>query len=244
MTRYARRRNNKQRKIEAAKQRKEIAQQKNIVARLEIEIREIKEEKEGRGEEEKAFREENSRLKVLMEKSKEKERLDAVKVLNVEKSLTAAVARADNLTSTLQISNTKASKLNGIIKELKKELGRSKLQLEGVQQQAATVQIRTKEYYELEIKGLREELESLGVHVRNAPSSPKVIACAEDEEDLGTFSDEESLGGEEDSEEEGGGEGEKRERTGSGGWGGFFGSKQKEKKERERRVSDALEGIP
>ncbi|GMI10442.1 hypothetical protein TrLO_g8335 [Triparma laevis f. longispina] len=70
-------RNNKQRKIEAAKQRKEIAQQKNIVARLEIEIREIKEEKEGRGEEEKALREENSRLKVLMEKSKEKERLDA-----------------------------------------------------------------------------------------------------------------------------------------------------------------------
>ncbi|GMH85217.1 hypothetical protein TrVE_jg13610 [Triparma verrucosa] len=242
--------NNKQRKIEAAKQRKELAQQKNVCASLEIELKELKKEMEGKGEEDKTLREENERLKSLLEKSKEKERSDAEKELISAKELSSANSKAENLTSTLQIEKTKANKLNGIIKELKKELGRSKTQLEGVQQQAAGVQIRTKEYYEGEIRGLREELESLGVHVRNAPSSPKAIASDADDEDMGAFSDTESLGGEENnSDEDNGGEGgdaenNSRTRTSSGGWGNFFGGKHKDKKERERRVSDALEALP
>ena len=205
---------------------------------------------EGKGEEDKTLREENERLKSLLEKSKEKERSDAEKELISAKELSSANSKAENLTSTLQIEKTKANKLNGIIKELKKELGRSKTQLEGVQQQAAGVQIRTKEYYEGEIRGLREELESLGVHVRNAPSSPKAIASDADDEDMGAFSDTESLGGEENnSDEDNGGEGgdaenNSRTRTSSGGWGNFFGGKHKDKKERERRVSDALEALP
>ena len=73
----------------------------------------------------------------------------------------------------------KALEIN--VKELRKELQRSKAQLEGVVDQSAKVQINIKRYYEGEIRDLREELESLGVHVqekirRTATTSPENVA--------------------------------------------------------------------
>jgi len=89
----------------------------------------------------------------------ERERADALEKVGVRE------AELEALRTTHKGVSRKYQMMENSVKELKKELHRSKTQLEGVQEQSASVQVNLKRFYEAEILGLREELESLGVHV-------------------------------------------------------------------------------
>ena len=166
--------------------------------------------------------------------------------IRIEK-LAAVEADNERLRTSLVSEEKKSAKIAVTVRELKKELTRSKAQLEGVQDQVASSQLRIHDYYQTEIKSLREELESLGVHVKPATAAPRALPRNEDEEDdelndVGAFSDTESAGGEENDPDPDGLDDEGTGRGRGTSWGRIFRGNEKEK--RERRLSDALDMLP
>ena len=239
----------KAKKLETAKLRREKAQLNGASASLESELAELKGRDERLVELESKFRTVTEENRALRETALRGEVEARRAVVEKEAELEALRAEHKSLSKKHQL-------VENSVKELKKELHRSKVQLDGVQEQSAGVQVNLKRFYEAEIRGLREELESLGVHVGGSGGGGAVRSSFQGELLGGDgFSDSEGSGGEEEDEEdeetnkndtsgadEGGGEGEGEGKEKKGLF-GFF-RRESESQKRERRLSNALDMIP
>jgi len=250
-------------KVEAAKLRKEKASQRSIAATLQKDHDESARISKHLREENGGLVGRNVRLKE--EKERAEGEVTALRRAVAEekvarKAVEAAMRREleeckGELQRTRLAEKVAATKL----KDVRKELGRSKTQLEGVQEQSGRVQINMKEYYSGEIMRLSEELESLGVqNVESGLNGKKGEGVGNDMEDDELSSEEEAAGeeeaaAEEEEERDSGGEGGENVESVGGGAGErrgsffdrlFVNNETKVKEARERRLSSALDLVP
>lgn len=232
----------------AAGLQRDLDESLRITNHLRGENKRLVENTGGAGKEVERLRAENQRLTAAFADQEERRAEDKARMEGKVEELEAELMRSQ---LGKRVAETKAAAIG-------KDLGRTRAQLEGVQEQSGRVQENMREYYSGEIVRLSEELESMGVQVEVGVEGASNLSGAEESDEEAEAEKEGELEekGEGGGEEEGGSdssgsEGEGESAKGEGGgtrmtrtpsfFGRLFDKSDQKQEARERRLSSALD---